>query len=93
MNNVFCPVPWIHFATKPDGDIRLCCHANHGPDRGVLRKDNDEPYNLSVDNILDSRNSKLSKEVRLSIINDKRHPECTRCWQEEDAGRKYFPHE
>jgi sulfatase maturation enzyme AslB (radical SAM superfamily) len=86
MNDVFCPAPWIHFATKPDGDVRICCHSRHGPTNGILRKDNNDPYNLSVDSILDSRNAQLAREVRLSIINGERHAECTRCWQEEDSG-------
>ena len=24
----FCVLPWIHFATRPNGDMRLCCSAN-----------------------------------------------------------------
>ena len=24
----FCILPWIHFATRPNGDMRLCCSAN-----------------------------------------------------------------
>jgi hypothetical protein len=31
MNNLsktFCPLPWIHLATRPNGDVRVCCTAN-----------------------------------------------------------------
>ena len=24
----FCVLPWIHFAKRPNGDMRLCCSAN-----------------------------------------------------------------
>ena len=24
----FCVLPWIHFATRPNGDMRLCCSSN-----------------------------------------------------------------
>ena len=24
----YCVLPWIHFATRPNGDMRLCCSSN-----------------------------------------------------------------
>jgi hypothetical protein len=27
-SKTFCVLPWIHFATRPNGDMRLCCSAN-----------------------------------------------------------------
>ena len=24
----FCVLPWIHMATRPNGDMRLCCTSN-----------------------------------------------------------------
>jgi hypothetical protein len=27
-SKTFCVLPWIHFATRPNGDMRLCCNAN-----------------------------------------------------------------
>ena len=27
-SSTFCILPWIHFATRPNGDMRLCCSAN-----------------------------------------------------------------
>ena len=28
MSKTFCPLPWIHLATRPNGDVRVCCTAN-----------------------------------------------------------------
>ena len=28
MSETFCPLPWIHLATRPNGDVRVCCTAN-----------------------------------------------------------------
>ena len=31
----FCVLPWIHLATRPNGDMRICCVANaSGADTG-----------------------------------------------------------
>lgn len=31
----FCVLPWIHIATRPNGDMRVCCVANaSGADTG-----------------------------------------------------------
>ena len=38
-SDTFCILPWIHFATRPNGDMRLCCSANAsgaGSDHEVL---------------------------------------------------------
>ena len=42
-SNTFCILPWIHFATRPNGDMRLCCSANAsgaGKDHevGIIKK-------------------------------------------------------
>ena len=28
ISDTFCILPWIHFSTRPNGHIRLCCTAN-----------------------------------------------------------------
>jgi hypothetical protein len=27
-SDTFCVLPWIHLATRPNGDVRVCCTAN-----------------------------------------------------------------
>jgi hypothetical protein len=34
-SKTFCILPWIHLATRPNGDMRICCVANaSGADNG-----------------------------------------------------------
>lgn len=75
----------MHLATKTNGDIRVCCHANQGPNRGLLRDDHGNVLNLFYDNISDTRNASLLKDIRKTLIAGKKHPECKRCWDEESA--------
>jgi pyruvate-formate lyase-activating enzyme len=88
MSNTFCPIPWIMFAIRTNGDVRLCCQANQGPTRAVFKKPDGSVYNLKNNLISDSKNADLAKEVRLSMLKGERHPECIRCWREEDSGMR-----
>jgi len=88
MNKAFCPNPWIMLATRTNGDVRICCQTNQGPTKGLLLKPDGAPYNLGTDCISDTRNAKLIRQVRLAMLQERRHPECIRCWQEEDSGIK-----
>jgi len=86
MSKTFCPIPWIMLATRTNGDVRVCCQANQGKAHGLLVGRKGQPYNLMRDKILDSRNAKLACEIRKKMLEGKRHPECVRCWREEDSG-------
>lgn len=88
MSDTFCPLPWIHLATKTNGDLRVCCQANKGNNRGLLRDEHGNVLNLFYDDIEDTRNASLIKEVRVGLMNGKKHPECRRCWDEEETGIK-----
>lgn len=85
MNDSFCPLPWLGYSIRNNGDIRVCCHANQGPTRGILLKDNDEPFRYN-DSIEETRNSKMLKDVRCMILNGEWHPECIRCEREFKSG-------
>ncbi|CAB5221567.1 COG0535 Predicted Fe-S oxidoreductases [uncultured Caudovirales phage] len=83
MNDVFCPLPWTHLATKANGDLRLCCNSHQGPNNGLLRNESGEVYNLNRNRISESRNADLAKDVRRAMLNNEKHTECRRCWDEE----------
>lgn len=76
----------MHLATKTNGDIRVCCQANQGPNRGLLKDDHGNTLNLYYDNIEDTRNNSLLKDIRKSLIKGEKHSECKRCWDEESSG-------
>jgi sulfatase maturation enzyme AslB (radical SAM superfamily) len=73
---------------KPNGDLRICCQSSQGPNKGLLRDETGRVYNLNRDSLTSSRNAALVKDVRVSLLKGEKHPECRRCWEEEDAGIK-----
>ena len=47
----FCVLPWIHMATRPNGDMRLCCTSNAsgaGDDHevGLVKMEDGKPANF-----------------------------------------------
>lgn len=87
-SDTFCILPWINISTRANGDLRVCCHANQGPTRGIYKKEDGSNYNLHRDKITDAINSPLAKDIRKTMIEGKWHKECVRCLREEKAGMK-----
>jgi len=85
-NNKFCPLPWISSNIRNNGDIRVCCHANAGVSKGIFRKDDGSAYNAQSDDYVEAMNSKLAKDIRLSMLDNSTHEACTRCDREDAAG-------
>lgn len=85
-NKKFCPLPWIFQAVRNNGDIRVCCQANSSVSKGIYRKNDGTPYNASSDDLIESRNSNLAKEIRLSMLNEIDHEACIRCDREDASG-------
>ena len=54
----FCVLPWIHIATRPNGDARLCCGSNASQatkgilDAGLVKKENGEPANFTNETLM-----------------------------------------
>ena len=86
MSKTFCPIPWNFQAIQNNGTIRVCCQMNSTPGRGTLKKKDGTPYNAGVDNISEARNADLINEIRTTMLDDKWHPDCARCQQEEESG-------
>lgn len=87
-SDTFCILPWINISTRANGDLRVCCHANQGPTRGIYKKEDGSNYNLHRDNITDAINSPLAKDIRKTMMEGNWHSECIRCLREEKAGMK-----
>lgn len=86
MSKTFCPIPWIHQATRNNGDIRLCCQANITGKQGMVRKEDGTPYNAGRDDVAVAFNADLLKEVRKDMLSGRWNPECARCKIEEESG-------
>lgn len=94
MSNTFCPLPWIHLATRPDGDIRLCCTSNasgagtlDNKVAGLITKDGNR-MNLREHTVEEVWNSEFMKETRLQMLNGEIPSSCTKCFNEENLGIK-----
>ena len=81
-----CPIPWMSQSYRANGDIRVCCQAQHGPTGGILKDEDGNVLNARDSNLDDIRNAPIEKEIRKAMMNGERHPECQRCHTEEDAG-------
>ena len=86
MNKTLCPIPWMSQSLRANGDIRVCCQAQHGPTGGILKDEAGNAYNAKTADLKKVRNSELSKEIRQFMMQGKWHPECIRCQTESEAG-------
>jgi len=87
----FCVLPWIHFATRPNGDMRLCCSANAsgaGSDHtvGLVKDNNGIPANFSNTTPMQAWNNDYMRNVRQTMIDGKIPASCTKCFDEESKG-------
>jgi sulfatase maturation enzyme AslB (radical SAM superfamily) len=80
-NDIFCPIPWISYAVRNDGKVRVCCHANQGPNHGLLFNSHGDPITYK-DEIDSTRNSQRLKSIRVNFLRNKWDPECIRCKKE-----------
>jgi hypothetical protein len=60
------------------GTTKICC----------MYRDEDPKHSLGVDPIVINFNQQAFKEVRQILSEGVRHPKCSWCFEEEDAGRK-----
>jgi uncharacterized Fe-S cluster-containing radical SAM superfamily protein len=87
----FCVLPWIHFATRPNGDMRLCCSANAsgaGSDHevGLVKMENGKPANFGRETPMQAWNNEYMKSVRTTMLKGEIPSSCTKCFQEEKVG-------
>jgi len=91
-SNSFCALPWLHLATRPNGDMRICCVANaSGADTGdysvgLVKKENGEPANFGKDLPSEAFNSDYMKTVRKTMLDGNIPASCTKCFNEEKQG-------
>lgn len=92
MSNTFCPLPWIHLASRPNGDVRVCCTANasgagseDNKSVGLVKQDGIN-MNLRNHSISEVWNSSHMRETRLQMLNGEIPASCTKCFEEENKG-------
>lgn len=87
----FCVLPWIHFATRPNGDMRLCCNANSsgaGVDHeiGLVKNETGRPANFGREKPMSAWNNDYMKSVRTTMLSNKIPASCKKCFDEESKG-------
>ena len=88
----FCVLPWIHVATRPNGDARLCCGSNASQatkgilDAGLVKKENGQPANFGTDTLTSAINNEYMRDVRSTMMQKKIPASCAKCFEEEANG-------
>jgi len=87
----FCVLPWIHFATRPNGDMRLCCSANasgagENHTVGLVKNENGVPANFGRETPMSAWNNQYMKSVRTTMLDGNIPSSCSKCFQEESKG-------
>ena len=77
-NKTFCPMPWYHVASNPDGSMRACCASPT------------TQYKFGKHKIREFWNSDYMKNMRVKMLNDEWPDACYRC--KDDEARKVRSH-
>jgi sulfatase maturation enzyme AslB (radical SAM superfamily) len=90
-SNTFCILPWIHFATRPNGDMRLCCSSNAsgaGNDHtvGLVKNESGNPANFGKETPMSAWNNEYMRSVRTTMIEGNIPSSCSKCFEEESRG-------
>jgi organic radical activating enzyme len=88
----FCVLPWIHLATRPNGDMRICCVANaSGADSGdytvgLVKMEDGKPANFAHNLPTEAFNNDYMKSVRKTMLAGEVPASCLKCYEEEQQG-------
>lgn len=91
-SKTFCVLPWIHIATRPNGDARLCCGSNASQasngvmDAGLVKKENGIPANFGKETLESAWNNSYMKTVRTTMLEGNIPSSCSKCFEEESKG-------
>lgn len=90
-SHTFCVLPWIHFATRPNGDMRLCCNSNSsgaGTDHGIglVKNETGRPANFGKETPMSAWNNEYMRSVRTTMLEGNIPVSCKKCFDEESKG-------
>jgi len=90
-SQTFCVLPWIHFATRPNGDMRLCCNSNSsgaGFDHeiGLVKNETGRPANFGTETPMSAWNNDYMRSVRTTMMEGNIPRSCNKCFDEEHKG-------
>lgn len=76
-SRTFCIYPWIHIHAYPTGEAYPCCHAEMQPGR---------IGNCRTQSLREIWQGEPLQRLRDDMLNEREHPACTRCYEQEAAG-------
>ncbi len=88
----FCVLPWIHLATRPNGDMRICCVANASGantgdyEVGLVKMEDGKPANFAHNLPTEAFNNDYMKSVRKTMLAGEVPASCLKCYEEEQQG-------
>lgn len=90
-SSTFCVLPWIHFATRPNGDMRLCCSANasgagENHTVGLVKNETGKPANFGRETPMSAWNNDYMRSVRTTMLQGEIPASCGKCFEEESKG-------
>jgi len=83
-NKTFCPLPWNHLATHPEGKATLCCVSDHSHNMSAART-NGRVLNLNKHKVIDIVNSDFFVKTRQEMRAGIQPVACARCFKEEET--------
>ena len=81
MSKTFCSFPFTHQYVAASGGVRICCATQ---DHAVNNKGH--RFHMNNDSLENVWNSDYMKQTRLKMIKGERLKECTKCYEQEEAG-------
>ncbi len=78
----FCPLPWLHISSRPNGDYKVCCRVQK---KKILHENVVAKwYNTPFQKVW---NSLYYQSLRQRMLNDSPSEECSYCYEEEARGQ------
>jgi MoaA/NifB/PqqE/SkfB family radical SAM enzyme len=77
----FCPLPWLHFYTEPNGTVSLCCVANP-----PLTSSGGRPLSIQRETPRAIWNGEAFRAARRRMATGEPMPSCTFCYKNEENG-------
>lgn len=86
-NSTRCPLPWIHLATHPIGEVSVCCRSDMKNSSGHAKNDKDQhTLKLSSSSIQEVRNSDTFRKIRMQMLSNEVPEACHKCFEDEENG-------
>ena len=84
VSKTFCILPWMHIATSPSGNLRVCCNSTYG--KNLILKSDGSPYKIYEDNLKEAWQAPVYKKIRRQMLKGEKPDICTLCFREESSG-------